>query len=134
MEKQVRVGVGVLIYNNSNDKILFGKRKGAHGSNFYAPPGGHLEFGEKIFQCAKREVLEEVGVELKNLIELGFTNDKFDKEDKHYITILVKAQISSGEIKNMEPHKCEAWDWYSLDKLPKELFIPIKNAKLKGLF
>lgn len=39
-----KVGVGVLIVDGN--KILLGKRKNAHGDGCWAPPGGHLEFGE----------------------------------------------------------------------------------------
>ncbi len=40
-EKIVKVGVGVLIYNNK-DEILLGLRKSKHGEGTWCPPGGHL--------------------------------------------------------------------------------------------
>ena len=43
--KHPRVGIGVIALNNQG-KILLGKRKNAHGDGDWAPPGGHLEFGE----------------------------------------------------------------------------------------
>ena len=32
------------------------------------------------------------------------------------------AEWNSGEPKVLEPDKCEGWNWYSLDQLPKPLF------------
>ena len=52
MNKQVRVGVGVVIMRNG--KILLGERIGSHGANTWATPGGHLEVGESIEACAAR--------------------------------------------------------------------------------
>ncbi len=33
--------------------------------------------------------------------------------EKHYITIFMRAamQVDSAELQNLEPHKCERWDW-----------------------
>lgn len=127
-----KVGVGVLIIKNN--QILLGKRKNAHGEGFWAPPGGHLEFNETIEECAKREIQEEVGIEIKNIKEIGFTNDFFKKENKHYITIFVTCDIESGNIQNMEPHKCEGWEFFDLNKIPENIFLSVKNAIKKGIF
>lgn len=39
------------------------------------------------------------------------TNDVFEPETKHYITIFVTADVKSDSapLENMEPHKCEGW-------------------------
>ena len=63
MDKRPKVGVGVIVTKNS--RVLLGKRKGAHGEATWCFPGGHLEFREKLEDCAKRETLEETGVKIK---------------------------------------------------------------------
>lgn len=40
---------------------------GINKGDFWAPPGGGLEFGEAIETCLEREFLEETGLEIKNL-------------------------------------------------------------------
>lgn len=37
--------------------------KHAHDPSFAALPGGHLEWGEDVKECLRREVVEELGVE-----------------------------------------------------------------------
>ena len=69
-----RIGIGV-IAQNSDDLIILGKRKNAHGDGEWAPPGGHLEFGETPIECAIRELKEETGLILQNPEEITFTND-----------------------------------------------------------
>ncbi|MBN2880871.1 NUDIX domain-containing protein [Candidatus Woesearchaeota archaeon] len=119
-----RVGVGVAIFKDG--KILLGLRKGSHGSETWSLPGGHLEMGEEFFDCAKRETTEETRISIKNLSVFCVNNDIFSPE-KHYITICVKAEYDSGELRVMEPDKCYEWKWFDLDKLPSPLFLATKH-------
>ena len=131
MEKErPKIGVGVCVIKDG--KILFGKRKNAHGEGSWCFPGGHLEWNEKIEDCARREVLEETGLSIKNFRFGPYTNDIFGKEDKHYVTLFVIADYDSGELKLMEPEKCEKWDWFKWEEAPKPLFIPNQNLLKMG--
>ena len=126
MEKsRPKVGLGVIV--KKHNQILLGKRKGAHGESTWSFPGGHLESGESLEACAIREVKEETGIKIKNLQTGPFTNDIFKQEDKHYVTLFLLADYDSGNVKIMEPEKCEKWTWFEWNKLPKPLFLPIKN-------
>ncbi|MCF2857037.1 NUDIX hydrolase [Pseudoalteromonas sp. SMS1] len=125
MENVVKVGVGVILIRDG--KILLGERQGAHGENTWATPGGHLEFGESVESCAAREVLEETGLHISSVRKVGFTNDIFDNEHKHYITLFVAAECPIGDAVVMEPEKCKSWRWFALDDLPKPLFLCMEN-------
>ena len=125
-----KIGVGVII--TKNGKVLLGKRKNAHGDGTWSFPGGHLEFGESIEDCAKRETMEETGIKIKNLRKFTFTNDIFEidghtKERKHYVTLFIKADYESGSVKIMEPDKCGRWEWFSPEDFPEPLFLPVRN-------
>lgn len=118
----VRVGVGVIVKDPLKPKHIFaGIRRGSHGEGLLALPGGHLELFETWQECAKREVEEETGLVLENnKITFGHvTNDMMKSEDKHYVTIFMMGECSSGSDRprNLEPHKCEGWDSYSWDTL-----------------
>lgn len=126
----VRVGVGIFLLRQ--DRVLLGKRRGSHGSGTWALPGGHLEFGEAIEDCAKREVREETGLEVQGVTQLAFTNDIFRQEQKHYVTLFVRADRWSGEPRLMEPEKCEGWSWFHWNALPEPLFVPLQNLKAEG--
>lgn len=128
--RRPRIGVGVIVLRDN--RVLLGKRKGAHGSGTWQFPGGHLEWSESIEACAQREVLEETGVAVRNVRHVAFTNDIFGTEGKHYVTLYVVADYGSGIPKVMEPEKSERWDWFSWDALPTPLFLPIQNLFAQG--
>jgi 8-oxo-dGTP diphosphatase len=125
IENRPKVGIGVLVFKDG--KVLLGKRKGSHGHSEYAGPGGHLEHMESIEDCAKREVMEETGIEIYNIRFIRLLNMK-EYAPKHYIDIAVAADWKSGDPEVKEPEKCEAWDWYDLDKLPEPLFAAVKSS------
>ena len=118
-EQKIRVGIGVMVFKDG--KTLAGKRKGAHGVGEYAWPGGHLEFMESFADCAKRETLEECGLEITN-IRFQFLANIKKYGNTHYTHIGLVADWKSGEPKVLEPHKCESWDWFDVDSLPENLF------------
>lgn len=125
MSSEVRVGVGVIIVRGN--RVLLGERIGSHGANTWATPGGHLEVGESIEECAQRETLEETGLEISNVRKFTFTNDIFNQEGKHYITLFVVAECESGDASVTEPNKCKQWRWFEWESLPQPLFLPLVN-------
>ncbi|GMM86797.1 NUDIX hydrolase [Pseudoalteromonas sp. MTN2-4] len=130
MSEHVRVGVAVVIIRDG--KILLGERIGSHGANTWATPGGHLEMGEEIAACAIRETLEETGLKVSDVSQLGFSNDVFNPLNKHYVTLYVVANGVEREPEIMEPNKCLGWQWFALDELPKPLFLSLENFLKQG--
>ncbi len=128
--KRPKVGVGVIVVKDG--KALLGKRKNAHGEGSWSFPGGHLEFNESWEDCASRETMEETGIAIKNIRFGAATNDIFQSEGKHYITIFMLADYDSGEVKVMEPEKCERWEWFKWDNFPQPLFIPVQNLRKRN--
>ena len=129
---QTLVGIGVILCRNK--KVLLGKRRGAHGAGTWALPGGHLDPGESISECAIREVMEETALNLQSVSHSGFTDDYFVAELRHYITLFVEASDThfSGEPQNCEPDKCESWHWFDWDDMPQPLFPPLKSLVEQG--
>ena len=119
--------VGVSIIIRKDDKVLIGKRKNAGGSGTWGFPGGHLEFRESFEDCVRREVMEEAGIKIKNIKFQALTNDIHPKEKTHYVTLFFTSDYDSGKVANMEPEKCEGWEWVFWNKIPRPLFLPIKN-------
>jgi 8-oxo-dGTP diphosphatase len=120
--KAPKIGLGVLILKRN--MLLLGKRIDGHGKNTWQSAGGHLEFGESFKTCAQREIKEEIGIKVKNIKFVTATNDVFEKENKHYVTIFMVCEYVSGEPTTLEPTKCKEWRWFDKNKLPESLFLP----------
>lgn len=124
------VGVGVIIVRAG--LVLLGQRMGSHGAGTWALPGGHLEFGESVEDCAAREVLEETGLQLRTIRTAPYTNDVFVSEGKHYVTLFVIAPDTVGDAVVCEPDKCAGWQWFRWDALPAPLFQPLATLHASG--
>jgi len=134
-QKYPQVGLGVIIVN-ADGKILVGKRKGAHAPK-YSIPGGRLEMGETFEDGIKREIKEETNLDILDPQVIAVTNnlETYKEEGKHYISVVLLVKKYSGELKNMEPQKCEGWEWCDPHNLPEPHFDASKygvSCYLKG--
>ncbi|MBE3560807.1 MAG: NUDIX domain-containing protein [Ktedonobacteraceae bacterium] len=124
------VGVGVLVTRGHD--ILLMKRHNAHGAGTWSPPGGHLEHGESFQECAIRETLEETGVLITDATVLAVTNDIFEAEGKHYVTVWVEGKYLSGEAEVISEREASAVSWFPWHALPEPLFLPFQNLLAIG--
>ena len=126
-----KIGVALLI-KDKRGRILFMKRKGSYGEGTWALPGGHVEYAETLRQTAIREATEELGISIWefSLINKGYREDIMS--DRHYITFYFGVKDYNGEIKIMEPDKCEKIQFCFLDEIPSPIFDITENW-LNGL-
>lgn len=120
-----KVGIGAWVIKDG--KVLLGKRKGAHGQDQWGPPGGHLEFKENPYDAAKRELKEETDLDAEKVEFATWTNDIYELENKHYISIHMVITQFSGELKNLEPGKCLGWEWRNIEDLEGASFLSAQN-------
>ena len=89
-------------------------------------PGGKLKYGESFEEGAKREVIEETGINLNNARVICINNDK--NECAHFVTIGLFSTQFEGEAKVMEPEEIIEWRWFKSEELPKNIFPPSKKV------
>ena len=124
MTKKPQVGTAMII--TKDNKVLLMKRKGPHGGGTWSTPGGHLDFGETPEQGAMREAKEEVGVDVVDIRFRAATNDNFESEGKHYITLWFEGK-ATGEPTIASEREITEIGWFAWDELPQPLFLPLKN-------
>lgn len=121
-DQTVQVGVGVFIFKDG--KFLIQQHQGAHGEGSWSLPGGHIEYSESFETAAKREVREETSLDITNIRFGAVTNDFFESESKHYITVWMLSDWAAGKEVIAEPDRSVAQKWCTFDDLPYPLFLP----------
>ena len=99
MDEKPRLCVGILVFNK--DEILLLKSPKWRGK--YIVPSGHVEFMEPIETAAKREVLEETGLEVDNMKFLQFIEfinpQQYHKKNLHFVGMQYACQSKSRTVK-----------------------------------
>ena len=89
---------GALIFNKE-DKIFL--MKSHKWKNKYVIPGGHVELGEKIEDALKREVKEETGLDVFNVVFICFQEFVYDPifwKKKHFIFFDFACKTNSTKV------------------------------------
>lgn len=78
-------------------------------------PGGHVEFGEAFVPAVIREVKEETGLEISNVLPCGF-KDWYDyKKKKRYVVMFFKTSTYSGKLVSKSHEGVNTW--MSIDEI-----------------
>ncbi|MFZ3054927.1 MAG: NUDIX domain-containing protein [Minisyncoccales bacterium] len=119
----------VYLIFKKNDKILLSRRfQTGYEDGNYSLVAGHADGKETMREALAREVLEEIGVSI-NCFSLNhvLTMHRFCG-DHERIDLFFTTDVIKGEIKNMEPNKCDDLGWFPVDHLPSNIIPYIDKA------
>ena len=129
--KYPEVTVSAVIFNPENEILLCRSHK---WDNKYIIPGGHVEYGEKLEEALKREILEETGLSIFNIKLLGikecFYSNEFYK-DRHFIFIDYRCDSKSSDV--ILNDEAEEYVWTKLSDLSKYELGGFTGSLLKKL-
>lgn len=112
------VGVAVIIFDEQN-RVLLGFRA---KEKLWASFGGRLEFGETVKEGALREVLEELGVSLNSIRNLGF-GEGTKPDGTRYVTLYVAGKLPEGQEPILrEQQLTHALRWFDARTLPTQMW------------
>lgn len=122
---RAKVGVGVIIVRDG--KVLLIRRTGSHGSGTWSVPGGHIDGGESPSETAVRETKEETNIDIDGADLVGVTNDVFEAEGKHYVTLWMRSRgTPRGEV-TLNERESSDYAWFDHAHLPSPRFVPFDN-------
>lgn len=112
-----RLSPAVILSITKGDRLLLVKNL---KTDFYTVVAGFVESGETLEECLKREVREEVGIEIKNIAYFGSQPWPFP----HSLMIAFTAEYDSGDL-SVEHNELLHADWYAIDDIPGIKLKPI---------
>lgn len=137
MPPDPRVHVGVAAWVERDGDLLMIERGGvgqfaSDGFGTWSVPGGWLDFGESPIKAAERETLEESGVTVRAVEEMGHVCCQSYDEQFQIVTLFVRCEYVSGQPTITEPDKCPSVEWVPLGALDDmSLFRPIEAWRAK---
>jgi 8-oxo-dGTP pyrophosphatase MutT (NUDIX family) len=94
----------------------------------YGLVAGHVDGGETMKKAMIREASEEAGITMADEdLELVLTMHRWCGNHER-IDLFFTAKKWSGEVKNLEPEKCDDLSWFPLDTLPENTIPYIREA------
>jgi len=93
-------------------------------------PGGHKDPGEGLFECARREILEETGLKIKNLELVAVGDAVLEDLEQELFFSFIKADYAGGELKENTDHDGELV-WLTPEEILKQ---PTLLAELREVF
>ena len=133
--------IAICLFRHNGKILVFEGFDPATEEIFYRPLGGGIEFGEHSAETIRRELREEIGAEVRDLVYLGTLENIFtyDGEPGHEIvqvydgvlteTGLYEQAVILGREADMEEHFRAMWK--SLDEFGPGKFILYPDGLLE---
>jgi len=125
---EFRLNANAIVTNSKGEVLAIRLKKGPFAGGL-SIPGGGINPGELSFDTARREILEETGIELSGKPEaFGFCELINRQMDRHRVVLLLKASAEGTPKESDEG----ASKWMSVEsiELDKKL-IPFARESLK---
>jgi mutator protein MutT len=134
--------VGTLCYIRDRGRVLLQlKAEGRFGAGRWNGPGGKIRNGESPAEAMVREVREETGLTVRDLVEHGSLTFYFgDAQEPSYVVHVFSSGRFDGNVRESEEGRLE---WFSEDVLPydrmwpdDEIWVPhlLAGRRFHGVF
>lgn len=111
------INPSVIVAVTNGDKLLMTKYAEGHSSyDKYALVAGYSEIGESLEDTVRREVKEEVGLDVKNI--RYYKSQPWSFSDALLVGFVCEVD-GSDEVK-LDENELSVAEWFDRDKLPKE--------------
>lgn len=119
------VAIGIMVYQNN---ILVGWREAnQHQGNKHEFPGGKVDAGEMPEEACRREICEEVGLNLENWKKFNFIRHEYDD-------VVVQLHFFISHVSHEQSLKIKSpWQWVARDQLLDLNFPKANSTILKKL-
>jgi len=120
-----RKSPAVIVSIVRDNKILLARSQKFSNVNMYSVLAGFVDPGESLEDCVRREIREEVRIEVKNIQYFGSQSWPFPDS----LMVGFTAEYKSGEI-SIDNDEIDEAGWFSVSELPR---IPRKISIARQL-
>jgi ADP-ribose pyrophosphatase YjhB (NUDIX family) len=129
-EDIVKIRVAAIILKDGK-VLLIKHRKGSR--SYWLLPGGGLEYGECIHDCLKRELKEELNLEIK-VGDFLFLNESIPPDrHRHVLNLYFMAEIISGNIVLGKEKILDGFGFFGAEEIDKLTIYPNTKEELKKI-
>jgi 8-oxo-dGTP diphosphatase len=116
-----RIRVGVVVVDG--DRLLLVRHQ-KKGNTYWLLPGGGLDYGETFEDCAKREILEETGLEIEVKRFLYLSEGIAPDKARHIVQIFVLGERTGGELQTCDEEVIAEVAWVPFNELKSLTLYP----------
>ena len=115
--------LATMVYCLDTGNVLLMYRNKQPNKGLWIGPGGKVDIGESPHDCARRELLEETGLQARNLLFRGLISEVSPRPDWQWLMFLYVATEFSGELIGDEREGHLRW-W----PIEDAILLPIPQA------
>jgi 8-oxo-dGTP pyrophosphatase MutT (NUDIX family) len=119
-QRHVIIPASYLILEKDGKVLLIRRFNTGFQDGKYSMIAGHVDEGETFTQAMIREAKEEANIDIRpgDLSVAHVLHRKSSVDGEERIDIFFKATAWVGELKNLEPHKCDEFLWANPNNVP----------------
>ena len=128
MPEKPFIRVAAALIEEKGRYLISRREKGVHLEGMWEFPGGKCETGESFESCLRREILEELGVEI-------YQSQLFMTQEHEYPEKIVELKFFFCSIFQGEPKPlaCEEFCWVKVEELGEFEFPPADKPVVRRL-
>ncbi len=112
----------VLATREEKPRVLLIRRKKDPFAGCWALPGGFIEMDETLEASARRELLEETGLEVGRLVSLGVFGDPGRDPRGRTLSVVYLGRVDAAKVKAVAADDAAEADWFPLHRPPQLAF------------
>jgi 8-oxo-dGTP diphosphatase len=112
----------VLVTRETRPRVLLIRRKNEPFAGMWAIPGGFVDMDEALETAARRELLEETGVEAEHLEQLHTFGDPGRDPRGRTVSIVYLAKVDAKQVHPQAADDAAEVGWHELDAPPPLAF------------
>lgn len=129
MSERIRAVVPVFVFllNEQNEVYLQKRANTGYMDGFYDTPSGKTDEGESPKVAAKRELMEEAGVQVDEK-DLELFHSYLNITEEPWLGLMFRTKRWQGDPKICEPEKCDEAGFYSLEAIPNHVTQQVSDG------